>query len=129
MSEGAAYGNTVNVPSTEVPSLNLVEPNDADNSYLMQKLEGTAQSGQQMPYGGPYLNSTLRQLVRDWIDAGAQNITTDTDGDGLEDDSDNCASVANADQLDTDSDGLGNACDDDDDGDGVADTADAFPME
>ncbi|GIS69772.1 MAG: hypothetical protein CM1200mP9_05930 [Gammaproteobacteria bacterium] len=51
LSEGAAYGNTVNVPSTEVPSLNLVEPNDADNSYLMQKLEGTAQSGQQMPYG------------------------------------------------------------------------------
>ena len=129
LSEGAAYGNTVNVPSTEVPSLNLVEPNDADNSYLMQKLEGTAQSGQQMPYGGPYLNSTLRQLVRDWIDAGAQNIATDTDGDGLEDDSDNCASVANADQLDTDSDGLGNACDDDDDGDGVADTADAFPLD
>ena len=129
LSEGAAYGNTVNVPSTEVPSLNLVEPNDADNSYLMQKLEGTAQSGQQMPYGGPYLNSTLRQLVRDWIDAGAQNITTDTDGDGLEDDSDNCASVANADQLDTDSDGLGNACDDDDDGDGVADTTDAFSLD
>ncbi|GIS69773.1 MAG: hypothetical protein CM1200mP9_05940 [Gammaproteobacteria bacterium] len=58
---------------------------------------------------GPLFNSTLRQLVRDWIDAGAQNITTDTDGDGLEDDSDNCASVAKADQLDTDSDGLGNA--------------------
>ena len=129
LSEGAAYGNTVSVPSTEVPSLNLVEPNDADNSYLMQKLEGTAQSGQQMPYGGPYLNSTLRQLVRDWIDAGAQNITTDTDGDGLEDDSDNCASVANAEQLDTDSDGLGNACDDDDDGDGVADTTDAFSLD
>ena len=124
LSEGAAYGNTVNVPSTEVPSLNLVEPNDADNSYLMQKLEGTAQSGQQMPYGGPYLSSTLRQLVRDWIDAGAQNDPTDADEDGIEDDSDNCASVANADQLDTDSDGLGNACDDDDDGDGAEDDSD-----
>ena len=124
LSEGAAYGNTVNVPSTEVPSLNLVEPGDADNSYLMQKLEGTAQSGQQMPYGGPYLSSTLRQLVRDWIDAGAQNDPTDADEDGIEDDSDNCASVANADQLDTDSDGLGNACDDDDDGDGAEDDSD-----
>ena len=129
LSEGAAHGNTVNVPSTEVPSLNLVEPNDADNSYLMQKLEGTAQSGQQMPYGGPYLSSTLQQLVRDWIDAGAQNDPTDADEDGIEDDSDNCASVANADQLDTDSDGLGNACDDDDDGDGVADTTDAFSLD
>ena len=82
-----------------------------------------------MPNSGPYLNSTLRQLVRDWIDAGAQNIATDTDGDGIEDDSDNCASVTNADQLDTDSDGLGNACDDDDDGDGVADGSDAFPLD
>ena len=124
LSEGAAYGNTVNVPSTEVPSLNLVEPGDADNSYLMQKLEGTAQSGVRMPYGGPYLSSTLQQLVRDWIDAGAQNDPADADGDGIEDDSDNCASVANADQLDTDSDGLGNACDDDDDGDGIEDDSD-----
>ena len=129
LSEGAAYGNTVNVPSTEVPSLNLVEPGDADNSYLMQKLEGTAQSGVRMPYGGPYLSSTLQQLVRDWIDAGAQNDPADADGDGIEDDSDNCASVANADQLDTDSDGLGNSCDDDDDGDGVADTTDAFSLD
>ncbi|MEE3278192.1 MAG: hypothetical protein VX211_00210 [Pseudomonadota bacterium] len=39
MSEGAAYGNTVNVPSTQVSSLDLVEPGDTDNSYLMQKLE------------------------------------------------------------------------------------------
>ena len=127
LSAGAAYGNTVNVPSTEVASLDLVEPGDADNSYLMQKLEGTAQTGAQMPNGGPYLNSTLRQLVRDWIDAGAQN--SDTDGDGIENDSDNCASVANEDQLDTDSDGLGNACDADDDGDGVLDGPDAFPLD
>jgi len=129
LSAGAAYGNTVNVPSTQVPSLDLVEPGDADSSYLMQKLEGTAQTGAQMPNGGPYLNSTLRQLVRDWIDAGAQNIATDTDGDGIEDDADNCSSLTNADQLDTDSDGSGNACDTDDDGDGVADGSDAFPLD
>ena len=129
LSEGAAYGNTVNVPSTQAPSIDLVEPGDADNSYLMQKLEGTAQTGAQMPNGGPYLSTTLRQLVRDWIDAGTQNIATDTDGDGIEDDSDNCASATNADQLDTDSDGSGNACDDDDDGDGVADGSDAFPLD
>ena len=73
LSAGAAYGNTVNVPSTEVVSLDLVEPGDADNSYLMQKLEGTAQSGATMPNGSPMLSTTLRQLVRDWIDAGAAN--------------------------------------------------------
>ena len=32
---------------------------------------------------------------------------------------DNCPLIANADQLDTDSDGTGDACDTDDDGDGT----------
>jgi hypothetical protein len=48
----------------------------------------------------------------------------DTDGDCTIDPVDNCPAIANADQLDTDSDGLGNLCDDDDDGDGWADCDD-----
>lgn len=39
----------------------------------------------------------------------------DSDGDGVTDARDNCASVANADQADKDADGLGDACDDRDD--------------
>jgi hypothetical protein len=47
----------------------------------------------------------------------------DTDGDGVTDGSDNCRSIANADQADADADRVGNACDqdprgDDPDGDG-----------
>jgi CSLREA domain-containing protein len=38
--------------------------------------------------------------------------TTDSDGDGIEDAKDNCASKANADQKDTDADGVGDECDD-----------------
>ena len=52
----------------------------------------------------------------------------DADGDGVEDATDNCVNVANADQTDTDSDGVGDACDDDDDGDGVADSSDNCPL-
>ncbi len=37
--------------------------------------------------------------------------TPDTDLDGVGDDIDNCREAANADQLDTDGDGIGNACD------------------
>ena len=52
---------------------------------------------------------------------------TDSDGDGVPDLSDNCVSVFNPDQDDTDSDGLGDLCDADDDGDGVPDVSDPWP--
>ena len=55
--------------------------------------------------------------------------TTDTDADGIGDNADNCAQVSNATQLNTDTDTLGDACDDDDDGDGVLDSDDAFPLD
>jgi hypothetical protein len=45
----------------------------------------------------------------------------DNDRDGVENVSDNCPSVSNASQEDIDEDGKGNACDDDDDGDGITD--------
>ena len=46
----------------------------------------------------------------------------DVDGDGICDDSDNCPLVANASQLDTDGDLSGDACDSDDDNDGLSDS-------
>ena len=54
--------------------------------------------------------------------------TADSDGDGIEQSDDNCATTANADQADTDGDGAGNACDPDDDNDGDLDGADNCPL-
>jgi hypothetical protein len=55
----------------------------------------------------------------------------DGDGDGVLDDADNCPSVANPDQADSDGDGAGDACDEppppDGDGDGVPDDEDNCP--
>ena len=63
----------------------------------------------------PWLKSILA-LALVWL-ISFPLYAADSDGDGVDDATDNCSSVVNADQLDTDSDGLGNACDADDDGD------------
>ncbi len=53
----------------------------------------------------------------------------DTDDDGVGNLGDNCPAMANQNQLDTDQDELGNACDPDDDNDGVLDGEDDFPLD
>jgi len=52
---------------------------------------------------------------------------SDADGDGVEDEIDNCESVINSGQSDLDSDNVGDVCDDDIDGDGVENDSDDFP--
>ena len=52
----------------------------------------------------------------------------DIDLDGIDDRTDNCQGMPNPAQTDTDSDGLGDRCDDDDDGDGIPDSQDNAPL-
>ncbi|MBI4896808.1 MAG: thrombospondin type 3 repeat-containing protein [Actinobacteria bacterium] len=59
---------------------------------------------------------------------GTPDGTPDDDGDGVSDSADNCVHAANTDQLDTDGDAIGNACDSDSDNDGVPNPADTCPL-
>ncbi|MBL30239.1 MAG: hypothetical protein CMC81_03215 [Flavobacteriaceae bacterium] len=58
---------------------------------------------------------------------GCSESQKDTDKDGINDELDNCINIVNPEQEDTDSDGFGDLCDEDDDGDGVIDLYDICP--
>lgn len=53
---------------------------------------------------------------------------TDTDGDGIPDNVDNCPNTFNPDQADADGDGVGDVCDPDIDGDGILNDDDNCPF-
>lgn len=70
-----SYSLLVGVPSTEVPSLMRVKPGDPANSYIIQKLQGTAAVGAQMPFGcpstQPCLSASTIAFIQQWITNGA----------------------------------------------------------
>ena len=70
-----SYALLVGVPSDEEPSILRVKPNDPDNSYLVQKIQGTAASGERMPAGMPALPQATIDTIRQWITNGATNDT------------------------------------------------------
>ena len=75
-----SYALLVGVPSTEVPSILRVKPGDPDNSYLIQKLEGHAGVGAQMPFGQPPLPAATIAVIRQWITDGALQTAASASG-------------------------------------------------
>ncbi len=77
LTAGHTFASIVGVASIEVPSLLRIKPNDPTNSYLIQKIEGTAASGARMPLGCPTSTPCLDQATIDqikaWVSAGALN--------------------------------------------------------
>ncbi|MDB5978146.1 MAG: hypothetical protein JWR07_4906 [Nevskia sp.] len=75
LSQGEAYAMIVGVPSQEQPALKRIAPGDPDNSYLVQKIMGTAAVGAQMPAGCPItqpcLTTATIDLIRQWVSEGA----------------------------------------------------------
>ncbi len=72
LSEDSAFVHIVNKTSNENPALKRILPFDADNSYLVRKIQGTGITGERMPFGGPYLTQTQIDSVRSWVLVGAR---------------------------------------------------------
>ena len=74
LNAGDSFASLVGVASLEQPTLKRVKPQDPDNSYLIQKLEGAAGiSGSRMPLGGPFLDQATIDQIKSWIASGALN--------------------------------------------------------
>ena len=67
-----SYALLVGVASGERPNILRVAPGDPNNSYLIQKLEGTAGVGERMPAGLPAVPQADINIIRQWITDGAQ---------------------------------------------------------
>ncbi len=72
------YDAIVGVASTQNPDIQLVKPGDPDNSYLVMKLEASADitgEGDPMPppFGMLERDPETVERVRSWIEDGAKN--------------------------------------------------------
>ena len=73
------FNTAINQPAQQPnnPPMDRIEPGQSSLSYLMHKVDGThlgvGGSGDQMPKNNPPLPQASREILRDWIDQGAQN--------------------------------------------------------
>ncbi len=73
LTDGASYAALVGITSPQEGSLQLVNPNNPDVSYLIQKMEGAAGiAGQVMPQSGPIAQTSI-DTIRQWITDGAMD--------------------------------------------------------
>ena len=102
-----------------LPNLNEIlgetDPFDADTD------------GDSIPDGLDAFPTISAQDLEGDVDA-PDPLNIDSDGDGVIDGQDLCPLVVDADQVDTDADGVGNVCDTNDDNDPFDDTSDNCPL-
>jgi hypothetical protein len=66
-----SFMSLVGVASVQEPAVERVAAGAPDDSYLIHKLEGTAQTGGQMPLFGQPLDQATIDTIRQWITDGA----------------------------------------------------------
>jgi len=75
LSDGSSYAAVVDRPSTELPTVKLVDPGSATTSYVLWKVgkapEGQSIVGSPMPLIGEPLSLAQVATIRDWVTQGA----------------------------------------------------------
>jgi hypothetical protein len=69
---GSSHANLVNVLATQSGTMRVI-PGNANDSYLIVKVEGRQTVGQRMPVGGAALDNIDLTNLKNWINQGAQN--------------------------------------------------------
>ena len=69
-----SYMNIVGVASSQQSGLQLINPGNPNDSYLIQKMEGTAASGGVMPPSGSIEQASI-DTIRQWVSDGAIDDT------------------------------------------------------
>ena len=67
LEEAVSYAMLVNVASSEDPGVLRVAQGNPGASYLVQKLEGSASVGAQMPLNAAPLSQETINVIRQWI--------------------------------------------------------------
>ncbi|HMV65659.1 MAG TPA: hypothetical protein PKA64_02320 [Myxococcota bacterium] len=74
LTTGQAYHHIVDVPSFQLATMDLIEPGNPDASYLVRKVEGSAEaaggSGDLMPPGFGLPQGDI-DVIRQWVTEGA----------------------------------------------------------
>ena len=84
----------------------------------------TLQPGRMPPLASSIVDPRGTQVIDQWIRSGLGFGVPDSDADGYADDVDNCPTLANPDQRDSDADGHGNRCDADLNNDNIVNAID-----
>ena len=75
LSDGSSYAVLVDRPSTELPTVKLIDPGSATTSYLLWKVgkapDGQSIVGSPMPLIGEPLSLAQVATIRDWVTQGA----------------------------------------------------------
>ena len=119
--------NVYNVAATQgdfgIDGAKLYAPGSPEHSIISYRTHALGQ-GRMPPLASGVVDELGTMVLDDWIRSGLGFGIPDTDGDILADNLDNCPYVSNLDQVDSDGDGYGNACDADLNNDNVVNVLD-----